>query len=164
MNISVSQTFTSKLPNRFFYMKFVIQSFALCTFFTLLLQPIKSFAQSPVLTQVVAHYETEPGNTDEELASSTMLGSISGEAFGAAKSTATIFQVTLYGPDDPKQYYATRSFGSAAEFHFDKLPSGMYWIQVSSGAGTIIKALPAQEQIFVEQGKNYISNVEFRAR
>ncbi len=102
-------------------------------------------------------YSTEP-------VAAAYYGSISGEAYGAARSTATIFQVTLNGPDDPRRFYAAKSFGAARAFRFEQLPPGKYWIRVTSGAGTMIQALPNDQELYVEPGKNYISNVEFRSR
>lgn len=144
-------------------MKFVIRLLALCSFCLTLFCPAVALAQSSVSVQTVANYEIEPDNSPEN-AESSIYGSISGQAYGAAKSTATIFQVTLNGPDNPRQIYATKGFGSARAFQFDQLPPGRYWLQVSSGAGTLIKAFPNQQEFYIEPGQQLVSNVEFRAR
>lgn len=145
-------------------MKFVIQLLAVCTFSFTFFQPVYTIAQQAIPVHTVANHGIEPDHSKDELAESSLTSSISGEAYGAAKSTATIFQVTLNGPDDPRRFYAAKSFGAARSFRFDRLSPGKYWIQVSSGAGTMIQALPNVKELVVEPGKNYISDVEFRAR
>lgn len=145
-------------------MKFVIQLSALCTFCFIFFPSQIALSQPTVPVHAVADHGIEPGYSGGELAEASLYGSIAGEAYGTAKSTATIFQVTLTGPDDPQRYFATKSFGPAKAFQFDRLPPGRYWLHVGTGAGTMIQALPNQQELYVEPGKNYISNVEFRSR
>lgn len=121
-------------------------------------------SQPAIPVHTVADHGIKPRLSGGELAEASLYGSIAGEAYGAAKSTAAIFQVTLTGPDDPQRYFATKHFGAAKAFRFDRLPPGRYWLHVGTGAGTMIEALPNDQELYVEPGKSYISNVEFRSR
>ncbi len=94
--------------------------------------------------------------------SNKSLGMISGKAIGKAKSTASIFQVSLYGPDDNRHFVSTQSLGKDGGFSFDQLPDGEYWLFVEPRAGTIVQAFPSQIKITIREGKSTIHNIYLR--
>ncbi|MEL6845241.1 MAG: hypothetical protein AAFP02_18705, partial [Bacteroidota bacterium] len=87
-------------------------------------------------------------------------GQIVGKAMGMARSTASIFHLSLYGPDNPNQVQGTQTFSSEKTYEFSNLPDGTYWLIVDSKAMTGIEAFPAFQEIVIENGKSYVLDVE----
>ncbi|MEL6629732.1 MAG: hypothetical protein AAFQ92_29915 [Bacteroidota bacterium] len=89
-------------------------------------------------------------------------GAIKGWVVGEAKSTAGIFQISLYGPNDHRQFVRTLPLGRSKSFNFESLPDGDYWIFVESRGHTAIQAFPSQKKIVVKNGQIVVQNVELR--
>ena len=87
-------------------------------------------------------------------------GSISGSVFGKARSTAGIFQISLYGPNN--RYISTHYFSRAKEYSFENLPDGTYFVSVESKGSTAIEAFPEFAKIIIKNGKAYQHDVELR--
>ncbi|MEO0473549.1 MAG: hypothetical protein AAF206_28310 [Bacteroidota bacterium] len=89
-------------------------------------------------------------------------GMIFGSAVGFAKSTASIFHLTLYGPNDMQKVVQTVAFNQDKSYRFEGLPDGKYWLFVDSRGSTGIQAFPSYEEIEIEDGVPKKLNVEFR--
>jgi hypothetical protein len=86
-------------------------------------------------------------------------GSIYGVAEGMAKTTCSIFHLTLYGPDNPNRVLGTRYFSRDRTYEFEGLEDGTYWLIVDSKGSTGIQAFPAYQEIQIKDGQPYIQNV-----
>lgn len=89
-------------------------------------------------------------------------GMIYGKVFGLARSTASLFHVSLYGPDDPNLFVSSQSLGREKAYRFDQLPQGHYWLFVESKGPTVIRAYPAMSEIEVMGGEGKVMDVELR--
>jgi Mn-dependent DtxR family transcriptional regulator len=89
-------------------------------------------------------------------------GSISGSVIGRARSTASIFQISLYGPDNGNRYVSTHFFSRDRTYKFENLPDGTYYVTVESKGSTAIVASPDFAKITVENGKAYVQDVELK--
>ncbi len=90
------------------------------------------------------------------------MGSIYGKALGMAKSTSSIFHVSLYGPDNPNRVQGTQHFTTDRTYAFDKLADGTYWLIVDSKGMTGIQAFPNYQEIVIKEGIAYVQNVELK--
>ncbi|MEZ4774510.1 MAG: hypothetical protein R3D00_15100 [Bacteroidia bacterium] len=90
------------------------------------------------------------------------LGSISGSVFGNAKSTAGIFRISLYGPDNGNQYISTHNFSQGQEYRFEHLPDGTYIVMVEARGSTAIEANPSFAKVLIKNGEALTHNVELR--
>ncbi|MEO0898328.1 MAG: hypothetical protein AAFY71_18085 [Bacteroidota bacterium] len=88
-----------------------------------------------------------------QTASVSRKGKITGNVFGAAKSTASIFHVSLYGPDDSQRFISTQSLGKSEGFDFSQLEDGEYWMYVEPRGETIIRAFPSAQKVIIEKGE-----------
>ncbi|MEM6343558.1 MAG: hypothetical protein AAF927_06740 [Bacteroidota bacterium] len=128
-----------------------------------------SFSHASLETEhAVYHYE-KVGKTksvvvektkDAEVSTNTHSGQILGKALGMAKSTASVFHLSLYGPDNPNQVQGTQTFSREKTYEFSNLPDGTYWLIVDSKAMTGIEAFPAYQEIVIKDGKSYVLDVE----
>jgi hypothetical protein len=89
-------------------------------------------------------------------------GSISGRVIGLARSTASIFHLYLYGPNDPNTLYSSQSFGKEKAYAFHDLPDGDYWIRVESQAVTAIQAVPSRAEMKIRGGQPVVMDVELK--
>ncbi|RMG74391.1 MAG: hypothetical protein D6722_02560 [Bacteroidetes bacterium] len=82
----------------------------------------------------------------------TVPGSIRGAVYGPARSTASLFHISLYAENDPKPM---RSLPLDRErgYRFQNLPDGTYWLEVSALASTAIRVSPAGQWVEVQQGQ-----------
>ncbi len=128
-----------------------------------------SFSHSSLETEHAVYQYEKVGsintlvvNSTEEHSSSaaTHSGQILGKAMGMAKSTASVFHLSLYGPDNPNQVQGTKTFSREKTYEFTNLPDGTYWLIVDSKAMTGIEAFPAYQEIVIKDGKSYIQDVE----
>ncbi|MDX2246684.1 MAG: hypothetical protein SF052_07915 [Bacteroidia bacterium] len=90
------------------------------------------------------------------------LGAISGSVFGKAKSTASIFRISLYGPDNGNQYISTHNFSQGQEYRFENLPEGTYIVMVEARGSTEIEANPSFAKVIIKNGETFTHNVELR--
>ncbi|MEZ4826405.1 MAG: hypothetical protein R3C61_08940 [Bacteroidia bacterium] len=95
-------------------------------------------------------------------AESHQTGSISGSIFGKARSTASIFRISLYGPDNGNQYISTHHFSQGQEYRFENLPDGQYFVMVESRGSTEIEANPSFARVMIKNGEALTHNVELR--
>ncbi|MCI4667761.1 MAG: hypothetical protein MRZ79_06335 [Bacteroidia bacterium] len=93
---------------------------------------------------------------------SSSRGTIKGEAVGKAKSTASIFQVSLYGPDNNHNFISTQSLGKDGGYNFDSLKDGEYWLYIESRGNTIIEAFPAVQKVMIQNGNASVINIELK--
>lgn len=89
-------------------------------------------------------------------------GTIFGEAFGDAKSTASIFQISLYGPDNTNRFITSINFDQDKTYAFEKLEDGVYWIAVESRGPSGVDAYPQAQRIKIENGVAIQVDVELR--
>lgn len=89
-------------------------------------------------------------------------GSISGSVTGRARSTASIFQISLYGPDNGNRYVTTHFFSQDRNYKFENLPDGTYFVAVESKGSTAIMAYPDFAKITIENGKAIVQDVELK--
>ncbi|MEL7340308.1 MAG: hypothetical protein AAGM67_07470 [Bacteroidota bacterium] len=128
---------------------------------------VLSFSHQSLQTDhaVYQYHKTKQVST-ENIASKSLeaarshSGQIVGKAMGMARSTASIFHLSLYGPDNPNHVQGTQTFSSEKTYEFSNLPDGTYWLIVDSKAMTGIEAFPAFQEIVIENGKSYVLDVE----
>lgn len=89
-------------------------------------------------------------------------GSISGEILGPAKSTASIFQILLYGPDNGNRLINRQALGRNKEFSFEGLPDGIYWMVVKARGATRILPFPSEKKIIIQNGEAIHQDVELK--
>lgn len=89
------------------------------------------------------------------------LGAINGVVFGPAKSIASIFHVSLYGPDNGNKLVKSQHLKTKS-FSFDGLPDGKYWLMIDSKGHTGIQAFPRYKVITIQDGKEITQNVELK--
>lgn len=89
-------------------------------------------------------------------------GSISGEILGPAKSTASIFQILLYGPDNGNRLINRQALGRNKAFSFDGLPDGIYWMVVKARGVTRILPFPSEKKIIIQNGEAIQQDVELK--
>lgn len=99
---------------------------------------------------------------NQSTSESSVLGSISGSVFGNAKSTASIFRISLYGPDNGNQYITTHHFSQGKEYRFEHLPDGTYIVMVEARGSTEIEANPSFAKVLIKNGEALTHNVELR--
>ncbi|MFK7926407.1 MAG: hypothetical protein AB8H47_30950 [Bacteroidia bacterium] len=99
-------------------------------------------------------------NEVEETVNLSYRGQILGKALGMAKSTASVFHLSLYGPDNPNQVQGTKTFSIEKTYEFSNLPDGTYWLIIDSKAMTGIEAFPAYQEITIKDGISYVLDVE----
>lgn len=89
-------------------------------------------------------------------------GSISGEILGPAKSTASIFQILLYGPDNGNRLINRQALGRDKAFSFEGLPDGIYWMVVKARGATRILPFPSEKKIIIRNGEAVHQDVELK--
>lgn len=89
-------------------------------------------------------------------------GSIQGKAIGSGQSTASLFSVSLYGPDNPRKFVKNQPLGRYRNYRFEGLADGVYWLYVESRGHTSVQAFPSRIQVAVQNGQASIQNIEFR--
>lgn len=89
-------------------------------------------------------------------------GSISGEILGPAKSTASIFQILLYGPDNGNRLLKRQALGRNKAFSFEGLPDGTYWMLVKARGVTRILPFPSEKKIIIRNGEAIHQDVELK--
>jgi len=89
-------------------------------------------------------------------------GSISGEILGPAKSTASIFQILLYGPDNGNNLINKQPLGRNKTFSFEGLPDGIYWMVVKPRGATRILPFPSEKKIIIKNGDTIHQDVELK--
>ncbi|WNJ18064.1 carboxypeptidase-like regulatory domain-containing protein [Pontibacter sp. G13] len=95
-------------------------------------------------------------------ATTSQMGSISGKVVGQASSMASIFQISLYGPDNGRQLRTSQPLTTDKNYKFENLPDGTYWMLVESKGSTIIQAIPELTEIIILDGKATFQDVELR--
>ncbi|MEL6253389.1 MAG: hypothetical protein AAFR87_15365 [Bacteroidota bacterium] len=90
------------------------------------------------------------------------VGSIYGEILGPAKSTASIFQILLYGPDNGNKLIMRKPLGRNKAFSFEGLPDGTYWMVVKARGVTRILPFPSEKKIIIRNGEAINQNVELK--
>ncbi len=92
------------------------------------------------------YYKSQPTG----LQSSASTGAIYGKPQGAAQSTASMFHVSLYGPNESTTFISTQSlFGG---YHFEGLADGIYWLSVEPRAETAVVPSTNRQLIRIENG------------
>ncbi|MDX1908623.1 MAG: hypothetical protein SF053_16420 [Bacteroidia bacterium] len=85
---------------------------------------------------------------------------ITGRALGMASSTASLFRVTLYGPDDSNTPYLSQPL-SLNGYRFEGLPDGVYFFSVESASPiNQIQPTPAFHTIEVRNGQVVTQDIE----
>lgn len=92
----------------------------------------------------------------------SMTGSIYGNIMGPAKSTASIFQILLYGPDNGNQLIERKGLGRNKTFSFEGLPDGTYWMVVRPRGNTRVLPFPSEKKIIIRNGEAINQNVELK--
>jgi len=85
---------------------------------------------------------------------------ISGKPIGPAQGTASLFQVSLYGPDDRERFVRTESLHNG--YRFEDLENGTYWIYIQSRGSTGVMVKPERQLITIQEGKPVQQNIELR--
>ena len=80
------------------------------------------------------------------------VGSIHGEVRGRARSTASLFHVSLYGEGG---YQLIRSLPLDRDrgYRFEGLPDGAYWLEIETHGPTGVRVSPSGQWIEVRQGQ-----------
>lgn len=111
---------------------------------------------------IFSYAKEKRGEAVNEAAKTSSLGSISGEAMGMAKTTASIFHISLYGPNNPNLVQGMQYFSTDRTYSFDELEDGTYWLIIDSRASTGVQAFPDYQEIVIREGKAYHQNVELK--
>lgn len=96
----------------------------------------------------------------ERLESEVSRGVIQGQATGPARSTASLFHVTLYGPSQPKRFVATQSLHQG--YRFEGLSEGIYWLAIEPRGETTIEPSTTWQLIRVEEGQPVSFDIPLR--
>jgi hypothetical protein len=94
------------------------------------------------------------------LVASAHSGSIHGQAIGPAQAMASLFQVSLYGPDEASRFHSTQSLHEG--FSFEHLRDGTYWLFVEPRGSTGVEATPDRNLLRIEQGRMIELPIELR--
>ena len=86
-------------------------------------------------------------------ASSHANGVIFGQATGPAKQAASIFDVSLYGPDSEEHLLAVQSLHRG--FQFDHLEDGLYYLHINPTNGSAVMVKSDLILIRIEKGRQY---------
>ncbi|RMG29461.1 MAG: hypothetical protein D6730_03895 [Bacteroidetes bacterium] len=105
---------------------------------------------------------TPPEQFLSDSAKTLKKGIIVGEAQGPAKSLASLFQISLYGPDDKKAFVTTRPFDLKGQYEFENLTDGKYWIVLTNKSGTAVKVSPKKKVVEVKAGKILTQDFVFK--
>jgi hypothetical protein len=91
-------------------------------------------------------------------------GSISGKVTGMARSTASLFHVSLYeqGPGSRRRLVQSQPLNHQRGYRFENLPDGEYWLYVGTQAPTLIEAYPATVRVRIKKGQTLSQDVELR--
>ena len=89
-------------------------------------------------------------------------GLIEGQATGKASIAASIFRIDLYGPNNKKQFFASRNFDHAHRFRFDGLPDGKYWLIVRPQSQSDLSASPDKVKIKVKDGSHHPIKIKIK--
>jgi len=87
-------------------------------------------------------------------------GNVQGKAIGPARQAASLFQASLYGPDDPNRFYSTQSL--QGDFRFQHVPEGTYWLFVEPRGTTGLVVSPRRKLIRVHAGKPTEALIELK--
>jgi WD40 repeat protein len=103
---------------------------------------------------------SENGNDSSATGSGSC--AISGKVFGSGVNSASIFSISLYGPDNKTIPRATKHFSNALNYEFSNLPNGRYWLTVDTKADTPIGPHPPER--LVQCAGTEIKNINFELR
>jgi hypothetical protein len=92
----------------------------------------------------------------------TGTGSVSGKIYGPGMYAAKVFHVSLYGPDDFKQFKETKKFDDSGSYTFTGLTPGKYRIVVDTKADIAIGPHPSYQ--VVECKENAVQDVNFELK
>ncbi|MEL6676555.1 MAG: hypothetical protein AAFR61_30375 [Bacteroidota bacterium] len=84
-------------------------------------------------------------------------GAIMGKATGPAKTTASVFHLSLYDADG--DMISTQAFGRDRTYRFSNLADGMYYIVVASRGMPHIQPFPSQKQLIIKDGQAVVQDV-----
>ena len=84
--------------------------------------------------------------------------SIAGGATGSRKDGASVYNISLYGPEDKTKLHTTKKFDSKYSYKFSGLPEGKYWIVLSTRADIMWGPQPSQR---VVNCKGNVANINF---
>lgn len=90
----------------------------------------------------------------------TATARIEGHPTGPAQHVASIFQVSLYGPNEASRFHSTQSLHEG--FRFESLPAGTYWLFVEARGSTGVEVSPSRQLIQVKPGQTLTLPVELR--
>jgi len=89
-------------------------------------------------------------------------GSVSGKVYGPGMYAVKVFHVSLYGPDDYKQFKETKKFDDSGSYTFTGLTPGKYRIVVDTKADIAIGPHPSYQ--VVECKGNAVQDVNFELK
>jgi hypothetical protein len=99
-------------------------------------------------------------DSPSQAASPVNAGVIFGEATGPAQHIASIFQISLYGPDEASRFHSTQPLHQG--YRFEHLPDGLYWLFIEARGTSAAQAEPSRKLIQMEAGQSIHHPVELR--
>ncbi|GAB4421533.1 MAG: hypothetical protein OHK0039_36410 [Bacteroidia bacterium] len=96
--------------------------------------------------------------------SGTRSGKIYGSVIGEARGTASLFNVSLYGPDNGYTLVQRLPLNKDKGYSFEGLADGTYWLFVESSTPSFnpVQAYPLQAHVTISQGTAIVQHVELR--
>jgi uncharacterized protein with LGFP repeats len=105
---------------------------------------------------------TSEGGAREQKATKPADCSISGRAYGPGVAQASVFRVSLYGPDDLHVHRKTQPFDASGRYAFTGLPRGRYRVTVDTKADLMLGPHPSRRDVDCRGGAE--KGIDFELR